>query len=162
MSDKKKPVDSKREKTGNEEEIIQSLTEALQRERADSVNMRRQNELALANARNMGVLKVIRELLPAIDSLERSLLHVPKELEGNDYVKGVEAVIKQFQHIFSSLGIERIKTVGMPFDPRYHEAIHLDDSTEGSKEVVSEELQAGYMVGDEVVRHAMVNVKLEK
>ena len=139
---------------------LKDLTEALQRERADSVNMRRQHELALANAKQYGLINVIRGLLPAVDSLERSLKHVPEDLSDNDYVKGVQAVVKQFDNTFLKLGIERIETVGQEFNPRFHEAIHLDESKGGTKEIVSEELQAGYLVGEEVIRHAMVNVQL--
>ncbi len=139
---------------------ISELTEALQRERADSINLRRQHETALANARTHSLIRVVRELLPAIDNLERALKHVPEELENHDYVKGVQAVVKQFDKAFSDLGVERIVTVGQRFDPRFHEAVNLDDSGDGKEEIVSEELQAGYKLGDEVIRHAMVNVKL--
>jgi molecular chaperone GrpE len=57
----------------------------------------------------------------------------------------------------ADLGVERIKTVCEPFDPVYHEAISAEDG-EGTTEVVSEELQSGYTMGDEVLRHAMVRV----
>lgn len=140
---------------------ILELTEALQRERADSVNLRRQHEAALTNARQLSLSRVIRELLPAVDSIERSLKHVPEELTDNDYVKGIRAVAKQFEKTFQALGIERIPAVGEPFDPKYHEAVHLDDSDNGDVEIVSEELQPGYKIGDEVIRHSMVNVKLQ-
>ena len=53
--------------------------------------------------------------------------------------------------------MERIKTVGEPFDPTIHEAITMEEG-EGSEEVVSEELQSGYRIGDEIIRHAMVRV----
>ncbi len=146
----------------DKDKLIAELTEALQRERADSVNMRRQNEAALSNIRQLSIARVVRELLPAIDNLERSLKHVPADLADHDYVKGVQAVVKQFDKIFTDLGIERIGTVGHPFDPKYHEAVHLDDTTGGNREIVSEELQSGYKLGDEVIRHAVVNVRLDK
>jgi molecular chaperone GrpE len=103
----------------------------------------------------------VRELLPAIDSLERSLKHVPNDLKDHDYVKGIQAVLKQFDRSFEKLRIEKIPSVGEPFDPRFHEAVHMDDSSSGSKEIVSEELQSGYRIGEEVIRHAMVKVKLK-
>jgi molecular chaperone GrpE len=136
---------------------VAELTEALQRERADAVNMRRQHEQQTASLRNHVKLQVVRDLLPAIDNLERALKHVPQDLEGNDYIKGVKSVVKQFESTLKSLGVIRIKTVGEPFDPYYHEAVSMEDG-EGSEEIVSEELQAGYTLGDEVVRHAMVKV----
>ena len=55
------------------------------------------------------------------------------------------------------IGVERIKTVGEHFNPELHEAISMEEG-EGDTEVVTEELQAGYKVGDEIIRHAMVKV----
>ena len=104
---------------------------------------------------------IVQQLLPAIDNLERALKHAPKDLADHDYVKGVQGVAKQFDKALSELGIEKIETVGEEFDPRYHEAISLEDGG-GKVEVVCEELQPGYKLGDEVIRHAMVRVKREK
>jgi molecular chaperone GrpE len=101
---------------------------------------------------------VVRQLLPAIDNLERALMHVPKDLKNHDYVKGVKGVVKQFEQSFKQLGVERIKTVGQEFDPRYHEAISVEDAG-GTVEIVSQELQPGYKLGEEIIRHATVRVK---
>ncbi len=158
----KRPLKSKpSNKQASLENEVHELKEALQRERADSINLRRQHEAALASVRSLSLARVIRELLPAFDNLERSLKHVPSNLANHDYVKGVQAVVKQFEKALNDLGVERIATVGSAFDPRFHEAVHLDDSSRGTHEIVSEELQSGYKLGDEVIRHAMVNVRLE-
>jgi molecular chaperone GrpE len=141
------------------EQQIADLTEALQRERADSVNIRRRHEEQVAGLKNMVKAGVVRDLLPIIDNFERALKHVPAELAENDYVKGVQGIVKQFEKTLADIGVDRIKTVGEPFDPRYHEAVAVEEG-EGTEEVVSEELQAGYILGDEVIRHAMVRVKL--
>lgn len=139
------------------EQKLAELTEALQRERADAINLRRRHEEELAGLRVRVKANVVRDLLPAIDNLERSLKHTPDHLKDDPYVKGVEAVIKQFNKTLSDIGVTKIKTVGEPFDPRLHEAVSMDEG-EGSLEVVSEELQSGYILGDEVIRHAMVRV----
>jgi molecular chaperone GrpE len=136
------------------------LTEALQRERADATNLRRRHDEQIANLRNVVKANVVRDLLPVIDNFERALKHVPAELADNDYIKGVQAVVSQFEKTLASLGVQRIKTVGEPFDPRYHEAISMDEG-EGTEEVVSEELQSGYTLGDEVIRHSMVRVTMQ-
>jgi len=141
---------------------VQALTEALQRERADSVNMRRQFEQSLASSKRIAIINVVRQLLPAIDNLERALKHTPPQLQDSDYVKGIQGVVRQFDRAFKDLGIVKIVTVGQTFDPKYHEAVHLDEASGGSKEIVCEELQSGYLIDDEVIRHAMVNVRLEK
>lgn len=139
---------------------IAELTEALQRERADAMNVRRRSEEERAKMGGFYKSVVVRELLPTIDSFERALKHVPKDLESNDYIKGIQGVVKQFEDALQKIGVTRIKTTGEPFDPKLHEAVSMEEG-EGNIEVVSEELQSGYTLGDEVLRHAMVKVKTE-
>ncbi|MGH7249832.1 MAG: nucleotide exchange factor GrpE [Minisyncoccia bacterium] len=139
----------------NKKPTIAELTEALQRERADADNIRRRHQEQMFGLKDMVKASIVRELLPVIDNFERSLKHVPKDLENNDYVKGVQAVVKQFEKTLADMGVERIKTVGEHFNPHLHEAVSADEDGE----VISEELQAGYKLGDEVIRHAMVKVK---
>ena len=141
------------------EQKVKDLTEALQLERADAINLRRRHEEQFEKLRDVVKSGIVRELLPILDNLERALKHVPTELEGNDYVKGVEGVVKQFDKTLEDIGVTRIKTVGEPFNPVYHEAVSMDEG-DGDQEIVSEELQPGYLLGDEVIRHAMVRVAL--
>ncbi|MGD0284613.1 MAG: nucleotide exchange factor GrpE [Candidatus Saccharimonadales bacterium] len=144
----------------NLKQQVVELTTALQRERADAMNVRRRSEEERLKQADFYKALIVRQLLPVIDDLERSLKHVPVELEKNSYVQGVSQIIKQFEKVLSDIGVERITTVNQPFDPRYHEAVVMEDS-DGNHEVVSEELQAGYKIGDEIIRHAMVKVKME-
>lgn len=136
---------------------IVELTDALQRERADVINVRRRHDEQIASLKNVVKASVVSDLLPIVDNFERALKHVPSELKDNDYVKGVQGVVKQFEKTLEDIGVNRIKTVGEVFDPKLHEAVSVEEG-EGSTEVVSEELQSGYALGDEVVRHAMVRV----
>lgn len=140
---------------------VNELTQALQRERADATNIRRRHEEEIASLRTRLKSNVVSDLLPVIDNFERSLKHVPKDIEGNDFVKGVQGVVKQFEKTLKEMGLSRIKTVGEPFDPSLHEAVSIEDAG-GEVEVVCEELQPGYRLGDQVIRHAMVKVKKEK
>ena len=137
---------------------ISELTEALMRERADATNLRRRHEVETAVLRNRVKAVVIGELLPVVYNFERALKHVPEDLQDNDYIKGVQAVVKQFETTLSGMGVEKIKTTGEHFDPNLHEAVSMDDG-EGNDEIVSEELQSGYKIGDDVIRHAMVRVQ---
>lgn len=146
----------------NLQQQIAELTEALQRERADVMNIRRRHDEQMANLRTTLKAHVIKDLLPVIDNFERALKHVPAELADNDYVKGVQGIVKQFEKTLADMGVERIATVGQPFDPHLHEAVSMEEASldsEGDQEIVTEELQSGYKVGDEVIRHAMVRVK---
>jgi molecular chaperone GrpE len=156
MPDKKQPKHPDTDITELQIQVA-DLTEALQRERADVTNVRRHHEAQMAGVKNLVKANVVRELLPVVDNFERALKHVPAELEGNEYIKGVQGVVKQFEKTLSDIGVERIKTVDEPFDPTYHEAVSMEEG-DGATEVVSEELQAGYKLGDEVIRHAMVRV----
>ena len=139
-----------------EDQLLQ-LTEALQRERADAVNLRRRHETEMVQLRTRVKSSIIHDLLPVIDNFERSLKHVPSDLESNDYIKGVQGVVKQFETTLNDMGVERIKSVGEIFDPHFHETVSMEEG-EGTEEIVSEELQAGFKIGDDVVRHAMVRV----
>jgi molecular chaperone GrpE len=139
---------------------IAELTDALQRERADAVNLRRRHEEEVASLRNRVKATVVNDLLPVIDNFERALKHVPKDLESNDYIKGVQGVVKQFEKTLADIGVERIKTVGENFDPHLHEAVSMEEGG-GHHEIISEELQAGYCLGNDVIRHATVKVRME-
>jgi molecular chaperone GrpE len=159
----KHPTNNKQDDTDNQsllQQQVEELTVAVQRERADAINMRRRHEEQVASLKNTIRANVVRDLLPIIDNFERALKHVPADLKDNDYIKGVQAVVKQFEKTLDGLGVQRIKTVGQSFDPRWHEAVVMEDG-DGVQEVVSEELQAGYQLGDEVIRHAMVKVKMQ-
>lgn len=136
---------------------VASLTENLQRERADAINSRRRYEEQIAGLKNVIKATVIEDLLPVIDNFERALKHVPADLSDNTYIKGVQGVVKQFETTLEGMDVRRIKTVGEVFDPHVHEAVGIEDG-EGEQEIVCEELQSGYRVGDRVIRHAMVKV----
>lgn len=138
---------------------IDELTAQLQRERADAMNVRRRSEEDRARLGDFYKSLVIRELLPVIDNFDRALKHVPDELQGSDYVKGIEGIVKQFEQSLAKLGVSRIATVGEVFDPRLHEAISMEEG-DGMVERISEELQSGFMLGSEVIRHAMVKVTM--
>jgi molecular chaperone GrpE len=148
---------------------VEELTKALQHERADAVNLRRRSEEERVKMAAFYKAKVVRDLMPAMDNLERALKHLPKELETKwdladeprEWVKGVKRILEQFEQNLNQMGVEKIKTVGEKFDPSLHEAIHMEEG-DGEVEVVCEELQPGYKIGDEVIRHAIVKVKMEK
>ncbi len=148
---------TKKPKIEELEQQIAELTEALQRERADATNVRRRAEEDRIKLGSFYKATVVKELLPTIDNFERALKHIPKDLEQHDYIKGVQGVVKQFEDALAKLGVERIKTVGEPFDPAVHNAVSHEEGD--GPELVSEELQAGYKLGDEVIRPAMVRVQ---
>lgn len=140
---------------------LKELTDALKRERADAINLRRRHDNDIASLRARVKASVVADLLPVIDNFELALRHTPKELESTGYVKGIEAIVRQFEQTIKDLGVERIKTVGEPFDPRLHEAVSVDEGEGEGQHIISEEIKSGYMIGPDVIRHALVKVKPE-
>lgn len=139
---------------------IEELKAQLLRERADAMNVRRRAEEERLKLGSFYKALVIKEVLPAIDNFERALKAAgASRTSQDDLYKGIDSIYKQFVAALEKLGVEKIKTVGELFDPELHEAVTMDDG-DGDQEIVSEELQSGYKIGDEVIRHAMVRVVL--
>lgn len=98
---------------------------------------------------------VVAGMLPILDNLENA---AKVETKDEEYKKGIELVLKQFQDTLKSKGVEEIKTVGETFDPELHEAVSsVQDDTKGEKEIV-QEYRKGYKIGTKVIRHSMVVV----
>jgi molecular chaperone GrpE len=155
MSEKAKKKSTKKTKQPKQD-ISEQLTQDIQRIQADFINFKKRAEEDKTRAVSIGKSSVIVDLLPVLDNLDRALAHQPQELAENDWVKGIAGVSKQLQGKLTELGLVRVETVGQEFDPNTMEAVSTDG--EGDREIVSEELQAGYMLGDELVRPAMVRV----
>lgn len=141
-------------------EELALANESLLRERADAANVRRRADEDRIKLGGFYKASVVKELLPILDNFERALKAIPADIAEHDYVKGVQGVVRQFGQVLEKIGVERIKTIGEHFDPKLHEAVTMEEG-EGTEEIVCEELQAGYRLGDEVIRHAMVRVKLQ-
>ena len=106
-----------------------------------------------------GRTKAVLNLLPAIDTIERAIAHIPEDIAEHQWVKGVEGLIKQLDKSLAQLKLQRIMAQkGTLFDPELHQAIQFDETAEGEKEVIAEELQPGYMLDGRVIRPAMVKV----
>lgn len=147
------------EEQGEQQLQIAELTLDLQRTRADFENYRKRVETEKAQAKMTGETTAILKLLPVIDNIERAIAHLPEELQDNAWAKSVTGLVKQLDKSLENLNVKRIDAKpGTAFDPELHEAIQFDDDAEGEQEVIAEELQAGYMLGTQPIRHAMVKV----
>ncbi len=149
-------------KSQKEQELEQLLGEAvqdLQRVRADFENYRKRVEDEKSQAKRSGEYTTILKLLPIIDNIERAISHAPKPLTNDTWVQGVISLHKSLNASLDNLHITRIDArKGTVFNPEIHEAIQFDEEAEGNKEVIAEELQAGYMYDGQPIRHAMVKV----
>ncbi len=140
-----------------EEKLIDTIAD-LQRTRADFENFRRRSELDKHSAREAGQTNAILKLLPVIDNIERAIGHMPEELKDDKWAQGVAGLAKNLDKSLEGLNLKRIDAkAGTAFNPDLHEAIQFDDS-EGEHEVIAEELQSGYLLGETPIRHAMVKV----
>ncbi len=141
------------------EQQVGELTLDLQRTRADFENYRKRVDADRAATYQHGQSAAIVKLLPMIDNIERAISHVPTDLADNKWAQGVAGLVKNLEKSLESLNVKRIvATPGTLFDPELHEAIQVDEEAEGDKEVIAEELQAGYMLAGVPIRHAMVKV----
>ena len=143
---------------------IDDLTNALQLERADAVNVRRRAEQDKIKMSSYFKSLVIKELIPFIDNFELTIKHIPKdikEINQKNWLDGLKSVYSQMWQILNSLEVKKIETVGKEFNPELHEAIQMDPDSQGNKEVVIEEFRSGYILKDEVIRHAMVKVAMK-
>ncbi|MFC2601550.1 MAG: nucleotide exchange factor GrpE [Candidatus Saccharimonas sp.] len=147
------------EKTEDLEQQLGELTLDLQRTRADFENYRKRVEAEKQAAQDLGQTKAIMKLLPVIDTIERAIANVPAELADNAWAKGVAGLNKQLDKQLKDLGLEKIDAKpGTPFNPELHQAVQFDEAAEGDKEVIAEELRAGYILNGAVVRDAMTKV----
>jgi molecular chaperone GrpE len=104
---------------------------------------------------------LIKETLVVADNLERALAALPAGDEDKGLLtlkQGVELTLKQFKSVLEKHGVTRMKVVGEPFDPKFHEVMFQEETTQAADGTVLEELQAGYILHERVLRPALVKV----
>lgn len=138
------------------EQQVGELTADIQRIQADFINYRTRAEEDKQRGIVAGKAAAILKLLPVIDNIDRAVGHIPAELADNPWAKGISSLGKSLDKSLDEMGVTRIAAVGQPFDPNFHEAISAEG--EGTHEIVTEELRAGYMLEGQVIRHSMVKV----
>jgi molecular chaperone GrpE len=140
------------------EQKLAELTSDLQRTRADFENYRKRAEADKAAVYGHGQAAAIVKLLPVIDNIERAITHTPEELKDNKWAMGIAGLVKNLEKSLESLNLKRIDaSPGTKFNPELHEAIASEEGD--GEEVISEELQAGYTLNGNVIRHSMVKVR---
>lgn len=149
----------KNKKQDELEQQVAELTSDLQRTRADFENYRKRVEAEKSAARDNGQVMAIVKLLPVIDTIERAVTHMPEDLKDNKWAQGIAGLVKNLEKSLESLNLKKIEAKpGTTFDPELHEAIQFDEEAEGEQEVIDEELQPGYLLNGQPLRHAMVKV----
>jgi molecular chaperone GrpE len=102
--------------------------------------------------------KLLKELLPVLDNLDRALTHIRDSSERSSWAQGVELTYRQWLEVLKKFGVTPIPSVGEPFDPNHHQAVTYLDTNEHPENHVAEELQKGYLYHERVLRPSMVAV----
>jgi molecular chaperone GrpE len=131
---------------------------------AEMENLRRRTEREIADARQYAVANFARDMLTVGDNLRRALDHVPKEQRGKGdaaldaLAEGVEMTERGLEQTLGKFGVKRTEAKGQKFDPTLHQAMFEVESPDLAPGTVAEEVQAGYSIGERVLRPALVGV----
>lgn len=158
QSEEKKPEEAKQQEASEFEKAQQALAQehdSYLRLAAEYDNYRKRSQKEKENAWATAKAETIKELLPVYDNLERAL---KQETCDEAYAKGVQMTMTQLKTVLEKLGVEEIPAQGQPFDPNLHNAVmHMEDEAFGEN-IVAEVFQAGFKLGEKVIRHALVKV----
>ena len=134
---------------------LEKVKDQLLRTAAEFDNYKKRTERERAGIAEYAKCEIIKKLLPILDNIDRAAL---ADSSSEDYIKGIEMIVKQFSSLAESLGIEEIGKSGDVFDPNMHEAVmQIEDEAFGENQI-AEVLQKGYKLGDTIIRAAMVKV----
>ena len=153
-------------KKDEERAALEAEKEALEREKAalndkylrlcaEYDNFRRRSQKEKDGLYGDIKADTVQKFLPVYDNLERAL---KQGTEDGAYRKGVEMIMTQFNTTLEKLGVKKIESLGKTFDPNLHNAVmHVDDPEQGEN-VIVDVFQDGFMIGEKVIRFAMVKV----
>lgn len=130
--------------------------------KAETQNVRRRAEKDAQDARAYAATGFARDVLSVADNLARAIDAVPAELREDSKFKGlvagIEATQRELDKVFSQHGISRIAAIGLPLDPNQHQAMMEVPTNDAEPGTVVQEMQAGYMIKDRLLRPSMVGV----
>jgi molecular chaperone GrpE len=132
--------------------------EGWQRARADFTNYKKRVEREQSQIYQNAAGNILKRYLGIIDDLERALKARPQNGDGAAWAEGIELIYRKLLAILENEGIQPMEVEGKQFDPNLHEAIMSEDSYQHESGQIIEVLQQGYLLGDRVLRPAMVRV----
>ncbi|MBZ5589582.1 MAG: nucleotide exchange factor GrpE [Acidobacteriia bacterium] len=144
------------EELQNLQQEITRFKELYLRKLADFDNYRKRQEREMGEFRRYAKAELMRDCLPVLDNLERALA-VPGG-DGSGLREGVELVLKQFKEVLGRHGLAEVDPIDQPFDPTQHEAISRNEAPGVSEPTVVQVLQKGYVMGERLIRPALVIV----
>ncbi len=129
---------------------------------ADFDNFRKRSRREIEDAKKSGREDLLRAVLPVFDNIERAIQSAQRATDVKAVADGLSMVLRQFGEALGRTGIQKITTVGAPFDPSVHEAIQQVETSDHPPGTVIAEVQPGYVQGDRLIRAAMVVVAKPK
>jgi molecular chaperone GrpE len=160
--------DEATDETSQEERIAaleNELAEAKQQvlyAQAETQNVRRRLEKDAQDAKAYAATGFARDMLSVSDNLQRALAAIPTEIKNEEKWKGliggIEATGRELETVFEKNGIKRVASVGLPLDPNQHQAMVEVPTDKQEPGTVVQEMQAGYMIKDRLLRPAFVGV----
>jgi molecular chaperone GrpE len=146
-------------------ELVKELEQVRQHvlyAQAETQNVRRRLEAEKQNAATYAATGFARDMLSVKDNLDRALAAIPDDLRQDERMRalitGIEATGRELDTVFQRNGITRVEAVGQPLDPHRHQAMLEVPSDDAEPGMIVQEMQAGYMIKDRLLRPALVGV----
>lgn len=150
--------EKERAKKSDIKDKLTALSEKYLRLLAEYDNYRKRSIREIEVRYQTATEDIIKELLPILDNLDLATEHKNDKTTIEEYVKGIALIEDQLRGVLAQAGLKHIEVVGKPFDPNIHDAVMQIESDKYESGIVSSEVQKGYVVGDNVIRHSKVIV----
>jgi|SRR5579864_6568779 len=151
------PVSSMEAKIAELESALAEARDRHLRLAADFDNFKKRSRQEHVETIQHASAELIGRLLPSLDDLHNALEHKPEGVD-ETWAKGLELAVRKLEDTLATHGLERVDAVGRHFDPKLHEAIGHEETSDFPEDTVVAELRPGYRVRDRVVRPALVRV----
>ena len=132
----------------------EEMTAHAQRLQAEFDNYRKRTNETNKRVRQDGSIEVLEKILPVLDAIEQAKAMIKDE----GTLNGISIIDRQLTELLTNFGVEKIESLGLPFDPNLHNAVMEEDAPEDQKGNVVKVYQQGHKIGDRVLRHAVVIV----
>ena len=147
----------------SKEELVQQAGENLagwQKALADYQNLQKETANKIAQLKNLNTSSLVLEILPIFDNYELAITHIPESEQEKSWSVGLQHIFKLWQTFLEENQITAIKTLGEEFDPYIHEAVEQVQDKKQEDNIITKQLQTGFMLKDQVIRPAKVIVNI--
>lgn len=144
------------------EEAAKTSHDRLMRATAEFDNYKKRSERELSEFRKFANERLIKDLLPVMDNLERAVESSTDGSANSGIIEGVEMTLKEIYKVLEKFNLKCLESEGKEFDPNFHQAVLQEETDEHPENVVIKVMQKGYVLHDRLIRPAMVVVAKAK